>query len=264
MAIREILVHLDPTPRAAIRCRLATELALRFNAQMVGLYVTHSRSPGPNEQRAAALMEDEFRRLLSQQGLDGAWQFIQDSPAETIIRFGRYADLSIIGQPDHQERQAGLSEKDFVDVLRGIGRPVLAVPYAGSFASVGKRVLVVWDGSSESTRAVNEALPLLCSAKTVQVIVSNSKGQHGFDVSEAGREIICHLARHGVAAEVERLSMDKGIEKGEALLSYAADFDADLMVVGAANSFRWRELMAGGGTIHTLIRKMTLPLLLSG
>jgi K+-sensing histidine kinase KdpD len=96
MAIREILVHLDPTPRSAIRLRLATELAMRFNAQVVGLYVTHSRPPGPNEQRSAALMEDEFRRSLSQQGLAGTWQFVQDSPAETIIRFGRYADLSII------------------------------------------------------------------------------------------------------------------------------------------------------------------------
>lgn len=147
-------------------------------------------------------------------------------------------------------------------MLRGIGRPVLAIPYAGAFTGIGERVLAVWDSAPESTRALNEALPLLGSAKAVQILVSNSKRQPDFDASRAGREILAHLARHGIDAKVGGFVMDKEIETGEALLSYAADFGADLMIAGAFISSRVRELMFGS-SVHTLIRTMTVPLLLS-
>ena len=39
------------------------------------------------------------------------------------------------------------------------GRPVLVVPYAGNFETVGKRILMAW--TREANRALNDALPLL-------------------------------------------------------------------------------------------------------
>ena len=42
-------------------------------------------------------------------------------------------------------------------VLLAAGRPVLVVPYAGSFADAGKRVLVAWNASREATRALTES-----------------------------------------------------------------------------------------------------------
>ena len=38
------------------------------------------------------------------------------------------------------------------------GRPVLVVPYAGNFETVGKRILVAWDGTREANRALNDRL----------------------------------------------------------------------------------------------------------
>ena len=49
---------------------------------------------------------------------------------------------------------------------------------------------------------------------------------------------------------------------GEALLSYAADLGADLIVSGAYGHSRARELVFGGVT-RTLIAEMTAPVLLS-
>jgi len=54
----------------------------------------------------------------------------------------------------------------------------------------------------------------------------------------------------------------KDISDGEALLSYAADIGADLIVAGAYGHSRARELVFGGVT-RTLIAEMTAPVLLA-
>jgi hypothetical protein len=52
----------------------------------------------------------------------------------------------------------------------------LLVPYAGTFANVGGRVLVAWNGSAQAARAVNDALPFLQSAERVVVTVNPARG----------------------------------------------------------------------------------------
>jgi nucleotide-binding universal stress UspA family protein len=262
MAIRDILIHLDSTPRSAVRLGLATELAVRLRARLVGLYVTPGRASGPDELRGAALLEEEFRRWLGQQGIHGEWRLAQGSVSDALCRFGCCTDLSIIGQPGHREQKGGLSQREFLKVLRRVGGPVLAVPYAGSFTSVGERALVLWDSSPQTARAVNEALPLLCGAQAVKVLISESRLQRDVDVRIADSEILGHLGRHGISAKAGRLFMRKASEMGEEVLSYAADFQADLVVVGASSSSRWRHLI-GRSFIHTLISAMTAPLLLA-
>jgi len=250
MAIRDILVHLDTTQRSKVRL----ELAARYRAYLIGLSVIKRSAPAFERQTGAAMMEQEFRGWLGQQQLNGEWRLEKGSVAGVLMRFGRYTDLTILGQPDPQDGKSGLSEKEFVDVLRGIGRPILAIPYAGTFARIGERVLVLWNGSHESTRALSEALPLLCGAKAVQVLVGNSECQPDFDKSDAERSILCHLSRHGIVAKGGDVLIDKGIETGEALLSYAADFGADLMVAGMSVNTRFRELISGS-VIRTIIKK---------
>ena len=44
-----------------------------------------------------------------------------------------------------------------------VGRPVLVVPYAGAFETVGRCVLIAWDGTREAIRAMNDAMPVLMS-----------------------------------------------------------------------------------------------------
>jgi nucleotide-binding universal stress UspA family protein len=148
-----------------------------------------------------------------------------------------------------------------VNVLLASGRPLLAVPYAGQFERVGDRVLVAWNASREATRAVNDALPLLRGATIVTVLAVNPK--HGIeghgDVPAA--DIVLHLARHGVKAEAAH-TIANDISEGDALLSYAADLGADLIVAGGYGHSRARETVFGGVT-RTLLEEMTVPMLLS-
>ena len=70
-----------------------------------------------------------------------------------------------------------------------------------------------------------------------------------------------HLARHGLKVDVNRIA-GGNIDVADALLSHAADSGADFMVMGGYGHSRLREFVLGGVT-HTILRSMTVPVLLS-
>jgi nucleotide-binding universal stress UspA family protein len=284
MAFKDILVHLDGDPRSAARLGIAAGLARRFDAHLTGVYVVDIPSVeffygaamplggGGAEQvidqiradavAAAEPVEASFRELLRREGLDGGWRLVEGSLPATVALHARYADLTVLGQADPGQRFGRLDhEAAAVATVMGSGRPILAVPFAGDFPVVGQRVLVAWNASREAARAVNDALPLLREASAVTVLAVNPRrgiGGHG-DVPAA--DIALHLARHGVKAEAAH-TVATDIPDGEALLSYAADIGADLIVAGAYGHSRARELVFGGVT-RTLLAEMTAPVFLS-
>ena len=88
--------------------------------------------------------------------------------------------------------------------------------------------------------------------------VNARDGDHG---DMPGADIALYLARHGLKVEVVR-DEAVGIDIGAELLSRAADFQADLLVMGAWGHSRMRELVLGGAT-RSLLGAMTLPVLMS-
>jgi nucleotide-binding universal stress UspA family protein len=284
MAFRDILVHLDSGPRSTTRLELAAGLAGRSGAQLTGVYVVDIPSAeffygaamplaGSGAEQivdqiradavaAAEPVEAAFRELLRREGLDGGWRLVEGNLPATVALHARYADLTVLGQAEpHEWRDGRDHDAVIAAALLGSGRPILAVPFAGDFPTLGQRVLVAWNASREAARAVNDALPLLREAAAVTVLAVNPRrgiGGHG-DVPAA--DIALHLARHGVRAEAAHTVADD-ISDGEALLSYAADLGADLIVCGAYGHSRARELVFGGVT-RTLLAEMTAPVFMS-
>ncbi|HVC59558.1 MAG TPA: universal stress protein [Acetobacteraceae bacterium] len=286
MAFKDILVHLDGGPRSAIRLGVAVGLARRAGAHLTGVYVVDIPSAeffygaamplaaGGAERvvdqmradavAAAAPVEAGFRELLRREGVEGGWRLVEGNLPATVALHARYADLTVLGQANPYEHRDGLGRglgAVVVATLMEAGRPVLAVPFAGDFPTLGERVLVAWNASREAARAVNDALPLLREAASVTVLAVNPRrgiNGHG-DVPAA--DIALHLARHGVRAEAAH-TVATDIPDGEALLSYAADIGADLIVCGAYGHSRARELVFGGVT-RTLLAEMTAPVFLS-
>jgi nucleotide-binding universal stress UspA family protein len=281
MALKDILVHLDATPRCTARLAVAAGLAARHGAHLTGLHVVDIPSANyfygaampfvpanPEEivermraeaSEAAAPIEAAFRDRLRRDGIEGEWRLVEGNPPATVALHARYADLIVVGQPNSYAPQDG--DAITVTTVMTAGRPVLAIPFAGDFTTIGERVLVAWNASREAARAINDALPLLIGAKQVTILAINPQrgvGGHG-DVPAA--DIALHLARHGLRAEAAH-TVAKDISDGEALLSYAADIGADLIVAGAYGHSRARELVFGGVT-RTLIAEMTAPVLLS-
>ena len=281
MALKDILVQLDTTPRCPARLNLAAALAARHGAHLAGLLVADIPSANyfygaamplvpanPDEiirrlrdeaTAAAAPVQQAFNDCLRRNGIEGEWRMVEGNPSVTTALHGRYADIVVVGQPNPYEPSDG--DPITVTTVMTSGRPVLAVPFAGDFPAIGERVLIAWNASREAARAVNDALPLITNAKHVTVLAINPQpgiGGHG-DVPAA--DISLHLARHGLKAEAAH-TVAKDIADGEALLSYAADIGADLIIAGAYGHSRARELVFGGVT-RTLITEMTVPVLFS-
>jgi nucleotide-binding universal stress UspA family protein len=141
------------------------------------------------------------------------------------------------------------------------GRPILVVPYAGRFETVGRCVLIAWNVSREAARAVADAMPLLAAADVVTVLAVDPPPGPGGDGDLPGADIALHLGRHGVEAQIER-TVSADVPIGEVLLSRAADLGADLLVMGAYGHSRTRELLLGGAT-RSILASMTIPVLMS-
>lgn len=284
MALKDLLVHLDPHPRCSVRLGIAADLARRFNASLTGvqgfdlpsaeffygaamplLSGGSERAVDEMRARAAAIarpIEAAFRERLRIDGLDGGYRLVEGNLPATVALHARYADLTVLGQVNPHVPHEGIGrDATVVTTVMSSGRPVLVVPFAGDFSSVGDRVLVAWNASREAARAVNDCLPILEKASMVTVLAVNPRhgiGGHG-DVPAA--DIALHLARHGVRAEAAH-TLANDIPEGEALLSYAADIGADLIVAGAYGHSRAREVVFGGVT-RTLLAEMTVPVFLS-
>ena len=69
------------------------------------------------------------------------------------------------------------------------------------------------------------------------------------------------LRRHGVEGVVKRM-VAQDIEAGEFLLSRAADFSADLIVMGGYSRPRLSRLV-WGGVSQLMLESMTVPVLMS-
>lgn len=280
MSYKTILVHVDRSSRADARIALAARLALDEQAYLIGAAVSGflpelyganpmmMAAPIPQGEleacRAGARRAlDNFEKIARGAGVDAIERRLSDDPAQhSIVLQARYADLVVVGQHDPADLEATATH-DLPEyaALQG-GRPVLVVPYAGQFDRVDRHALVAWDGSRSAVRAVTDALPLLRRSECVTLALFNPRRQYGVHGELPGADIALLLARHGVKVEVLRQDTPPGLDVGNALLSMAADINADLLVMGAYGHMRWREVLMGGVT-RTVLQSMTLPVLMS-
>jgi nucleotide-binding universal stress UspA family protein len=280
MSYKDLLVVLDSDAASRGRIALAAALAERFASHLVGLYpLPIPQAPRHLGYYDPALLDPFFRELRAQaqevsdkereafehaaslRGLSAEWRVVDEGPQSDTALHARYVDLTILGQLDPDRSDADLVRPRPEHVTLASGRPILVVPYAGRFETVGRRVLIGWNATREATRAVNDAMPLLAAAEVVTVLTIDAREGPDAHGELPGADISLHLARHDVKAEVER-TVSAGIPAGEVLLSRAADLGADLLVIGAYGHSRVRELLLGGAT-RSILQSMTVPVLMS-
>ena len=278
MTYKTILVHVDQSRHAPQRIRIAAGIALRDNAHLAGVamtgvsrYLLEGDMANRNEpvlvthldylQKQAQQALARYEEIVREMGVP-SWEqrLVDDEAAGGISLEARYADLVVLGQVDAAETLPGLMTDFPEQVVMNAGRPVLLVPYAGQFSHVGSKALVAWDGSLEAGRAITGALPMLRQAQQVKVVVFNAERQVNVHGQQPGADMALYLVRHGVKVEVLQEATEQ--DSGNALLSLAADLNADLLVMGCYAHSRFREMLLGGAT-RTVLASMTLPVLMS-
>lgn len=279
MSIKDILVHLDQSERSSARLEVAFQLAKQHDALLIGLFVESNYNvtaytPGEfkggwdqKTREAAEALRQRFEEQAKHEAVAVEWrqidrQGLRDSDViDQVILHGHYVDLLVLGQSDPEDN-GNLPVELPDEVVVRVGRPVLLVPYSGRHDLSSIHALVAWNGGREAARAVNDALPLLESAKKALVMAVNPAGRGGSGHGDLpGADICLHLARHGINAEAQHVNAPD-VKVGDVLLSRAADEGINLLVSGAYQSSRLREMVLGGVTRH-LLAQMTVPVLMS-
>jgi nucleotide-binding universal stress UspA family protein len=283
MNVKDILVFLDEGDASGNRLRLAINIAGKHGACLGAAYLSNEKTLEPAlniglarfpalgglpldgateiapEATRADDAERHFHESLRSLRIEGDWHTLTKTETTKAIALARAADLVILGQTNPRVRIGPGFRPD--EIIVSCGRPVLIVPYIGEFGQIGRRVLIAWDGSQEAARAVNDALPVIGAADTVEILTIYSRPKDFERDSKALERIERHLARHGLPVHADH-AMRTGNTVSEALLSRAFDISADLIVAGGFHRSPLRETLIGGVS-RELLQAMTVPILMS-
>lgn len=284
MVYKTILVQVDGSKGWEARLSYAGQLAILFSGHLVGIHAKPLPYVPPlayeavptdfiEQQRKAAdssavTAERNFRAVTDKLALPSPaeWRCEEGNLDRVIAKHARYADLVVISQTQPEEPDASLVELPG-DLLLAAGRPILLVPYnaTSKFSVAFNHVLVAWDGGREAARAITDAMPLLIKAEKTTVIAINPEQTPWFGEPIHGQEpcadMAQYLARHGVKAEAAHIQT-KDMSVADALLSRGADLSCDLLVMGGYGRSRLREQILGG-TTQSILKQLTLPVLMS-
>jgi nucleotide-binding universal stress UspA family protein len=189
------------------------------------------------------------------------WAVTGDSTVDILNFYAYQKDLIIVGQSG-QDRALDLVPSDLPQrVVLGCGRPVLIVPYAGTFSSVGKRVLVAWKAGRASARAVHDAMPFLQKAEQVYAVTVTSPGDQPSAETHGDSGIGTHLKRHNILVREETLEAGD-VPVDNILMNYAWEHGCDLLVMGVY-AHTQRGSLAIGPVTKDFFERMTVPIFMS-
>lgn len=167
--------------------------------------------------------------------------------------YGRLFDLIVLGRPAQDQGAPRIGTVE--TALFESGRPLLLIPgsHRGPF---GGHVAIAWNSSTETARAVANAMPLLKRAETVTVLTIEGWAVDG----PGGEDLAERLRRHGIKADWAHRPSEQGA--GASILRHAGELGADMLVKGAYTQSRLRQMIFGGATSH-LLTKAEVPLFIA-
>jgi nucleotide-binding universal stress UspA family protein len=274
--IKDIVVNLTGAAPQEFAADYAISLAQLFDAHIAGVgFIYEPVIPGTvlggiptdlieaqreENTKAAKAATGRFEAAAGRAGLSAEVRILDASVAGAADLFGRIArrfDLAVVGQARPKE---GASEELLIEgALFESGRPVVVVPFVQTQGATLERVLVCWDGSRPATRAIADALPFLRRAKAIDIVAVS--GERGKGSELVGTNMARHLARHGLAVELKRVSAGN-VDVPSAIKAQVAETGADFMVMGGYGHSRLREFILGGVT-RTVLTSSTIPVLMS-
>jgi hypothetical protein len=214
--IKDVMVRLDGTPGDDVRLAAVGQIAEIFHSHISGLFFNALPPLVPDGYNGADA--NEVTRLLdaARQAGDAIeatvlqrlaelphpanlrrFDVVDDGDAsDTALQMARAADTFVALRPNGRSSEPdGLVE----NLLFGAGRHLFLVPDELKPITPFETVIVAWNGSRESARAVAEAVPYLHEARKVGVLVV--EGPHPTEAEALmGNDAVHHLRHHGINA----------------------------------------------------------------
>ncbi len=287
MSIKSILVPITGSDVGRPALEAAFVLARQFDAHIEGLNVSseraeiqlfrqsqldktaHQEALKALEAQAAEKVE-EARRLfddfIAQKGIEVSddpadsghptvsWQVAVGRGGDVVGQVGGAFDLVVVALPSAVPEQT--SRETLEAAVFNTGRPVLLAP-ASLPESLTRSIVIGWNRSVHAGRALFAAMPFLALAERIQIVTVTTGAKRG----PSHLDIARNLAWHGINAQIREIAPDQR-PVGEVLLSEAADFGADLLVMGAYSESWMRERIVGGVT-RQILSRAELPVLMA-
>jgi len=278
MGLKQILVQAGVDPGAERRAQIAADLASRLEAEISGVFLAPAApsvylGAGMEAAPPAAVMkdlEDAHKRTVlanakaarttlerAAAGKTLGWREIDGASPSGLVEAARTTDLLIMPAPPENTGAGEFAPADTVAL--SAGGPVIAAPDTSTATRVGRNILIAWNGSRESARALRDALPLLTRAEQVSAVIVG----HPAAARDGEQALDQVLRRHGCrSVNVQRLP-EGGRPPSEVILQHAAHVaEADLIVMGLYGHSRIREFILGGAS-RQMLDDSPIPLLLS-
>lgn len=282
--MRVIFVPVADRPECARALRLAFDLGQQLGANLSGCHIRpHSDSKvtlpsvlgsladhdaawelacaGNKNLKSGAAAKLLFRDIAERQGYEvikspratpGAmWIEKVGSPDKVISIMGPVSDLIIVSRPSIKPGK--LARMFMMAALMNSARPVLILPQSGA-STVGKRIAIAWNQSTEAAQAVAAAMPLLRLADHVSIITCGPEDALG----PKSTQLATYLRFWGIKAERVIAS---GTDHAKALMTAYKDNESDLLVMGAYSRSRLRQQIFGGVT-EFMLHRANIPVLM--
>lgn len=278
MSYKTILAVLQSKEDADRVLDYALPLASQFSSHLIGAhaepiplpYVTPLGFPDTDfiaqsaelHQKRSAELKEIFERRADRDGVSREWNSVETISGDSAIgalAVARASDLVIAQQTNPDGEAGGLANVEAL--IYESGRPVLFVPYTGSKEPVFRKILIAWNGTQQSTRAVFDALPFIRAAEETQILSLDAEDTNQQDGAVAGVDIAAALARHGANVTYSS-ELSGGIGTGEAIENRISEAGIDLLVMGAYSK-SWLKEFFFGGTTRTLLHSMPTATLMS-
>ncbi|MEJ0095893.1 MAG: universal stress protein [Methylocella sp.] len=161
-----------------------------------------------------------------------------------IGEYGRVFDVTVVGRPGSGPRQPRKSTLEAA--LFESGRPVLIAPLNPP-QTLGARIVIAWNGTTDTARTIAFAMPLLVRAEDVIILTVPGPRLPG----PSDEQVAKSLRRHGAPARVGLVGPTSN-SPAAALLDAAATLGADLLIKGGYTRSRLRQLIFGKVTSEIL------------
>lgn len=274
MAVRDILVVIGGEPASTRRARQVIDLAGRLGASVTGAFLRPMfpltdygaggawMSQGLLQEaieahamvvdRTEARAQKAFLGAAELQHLAADW-IVLDTVQQLIER-ARLSDLVVV--PPGPLPEGGEVTISAGQLGLACGGPLLVVPDHLGEMSIGRRVLVCWNGSRESARAWRDAWPFILAADNVAVAAVRPRPD--FDDDAALRFRLSRGDR-----EVDVLSEPAPDELApDVLRRKVRGWGSDLLVMGLYGRPRISEVVFGGVS-QEFLADPPCPLLIS-
>jgi nucleotide-binding universal stress UspA family protein len=270
--IKRILLGLGGTPYTTAEVRHAIELAIQHQAELTAVTVCDLArisdvGPVPIGASAASASLINFRLEAAQNAIEEAIRVFEaecqragihprvireaGNPFDELVSLWRYHDLTVLALQSLFEYGVVRDPKDMLLQLLHKGvRPIFAV--AREYRPV-RRVLIAYNGSMESAKAMKQFVqwPLFDDVE-VRVVCFESSHEKAAPLIRDAQQ---YLQAHGVHADVDHQPGDAH----DALLPYAEQWNADMIVLGATSRARIFRHVIGDVALRAITRS-TIPL----